>query len=42
MDSNAGPRGEKRLGRWVSAAIVMAALALGLAVLYHVNHHPNG
>ena len=40
MDSNAGPRGEKRLGRWVSAAIVMAALALGLAVLYHVNHHP--
>ena len=33
MDSNDGLRGEKRLGRWVSAAVVAAALVLGLAVL---------
>ena len=40
MDSNAGPRDEKRLGRWVSATIVTAAVALGLAALYHVNYYP--
>jgi membrane fusion protein, multidrug efflux system len=29
-----------RLGRWVSGAIVFAAVILGLIVLHHTNHHP--
>jgi membrane fusion protein, multidrug efflux system len=30
----------KQLGRWVSVAIVISAVVLGLVVLYHTNHHP--
>ena len=40
MNSETSPRSAKRLGPWVSGAIVMAALTLGLVVLYHTNHHP--
>jgi multidrug efflux system membrane fusion protein len=41
MDSEANvsaPR--RRLGRWISAGIVISAAALGLVVLYQTNHHP--
>jgi membrane fusion protein, multidrug efflux system len=31
---------DKRLGRWISVGIVMAAAALGLVVLYHINYYP--
>jgi membrane fusion protein, multidrug efflux system len=30
----------KRLGRWVSGAIVLGAVVLGLIVLHHTNDHP--
>ncbi len=30
----------RQLGRWVSGAIVAAAVILGLIVLYHTSHHP--
>jgi len=30
----------KQLGRWVSIGVVLAALALGLVVLYHANNSP--
>ena len=31
---------DKWLGRWISVGIVMAAVALGLVVLYHINCYP--
>jgi membrane fusion protein, multidrug efflux system len=31
---------DKRLGRWISVGIVMAAALLGLLVLYHINYYP--
>src|SRR6516162_6876567 len=31
---------DKRLGRWISVGIVMAAAVLGLMVLYHINYYP--
>jgi membrane fusion protein, multidrug efflux system len=31
---------DKRLGRWISVGIVMAAAVLGLVVLYHINYYP--
>jgi len=40
MSSDSSPRPRRRLGGWASAAIVLAALALGLVVLYHTNHYP--
>src|SRR4051794_36780832 len=41
MDSNAGTKApRRRLGRWIGAGIVIAALALGLVVLYQTNHYP--
>jgi membrane fusion protein, multidrug efflux system len=40
MSSDSSPRPERRLGGWASAAIVLAALALGLVVLYQTNHYP--
>ena len=30
----------KQLSRWVSIGILLAAIVLGLAVLYHINHSP--
>src|SRR5690348_1040228 len=30
----------KWLGRWISVGIVMAAVTLGLVVLYHINYYP--
>src|SRR5712672_2048835 len=30
----------KQLSRWVSIGILLAAVVLGLAVLYHINHSP--
>src|SRR5882762_3839706 len=30
----------KQLSRWVSICILLAAVVLGLAVLYHINHSP--
>ena len=37
---NTSPRPERQLGRWPSLGIVLAALALGLVVLYQTNHYP--
>lgn len=31
---------DKWLGRWISVGIVMAAVTLGLVVLYHINYYP--
>ena len=31
---------DKLLGRWISIGIVMAAVSLGLVVLYHINYYP--
>jgi multidrug efflux system membrane fusion protein len=31
---------DKRLGRWISVGIVMAAAVLGLVVLYQINYYP--
>src|ERR1700688_5058478 len=30
----------KQLSRWMSVGILLAAIVLGLAVLYHINHSP--
>lgn len=40
MDSDTSTKSRKLLGRWVSAGIVIAALALGLVVLYQTNYYP--
>jgi membrane fusion protein, multidrug efflux system len=40
MDLESSSKPNKRLGREVSIAIVIAAVTLGLVVLYHTNHHP--
>src|ERR1700740_3407428 len=40
MNTDTTTAPEKRLGRWVSVAIVTAAVMLGLAVLYHTNRYP--
>jgi membrane fusion protein, multidrug efflux system len=40
MDSDTISRPGKRLDPWVSGAILAAAVALGLMVLYRANHHP--
>ena len=31
---------DQRLGHWISGGIVLAAIALGLVVLYHLNYYP--
>jgi len=38
MDINPTP--ERQMGRWPSLGIVLAALALGLIVVYRTNHYP--
>jgi membrane fusion protein, multidrug efflux system len=38
MDSEISAR--KQIGRWISSAIVLAAVILGLIVLYHTNNYP--
>lgn len=38
LDTRAGP--ERLLGRWITVAILMAAVALGLVVLYYTSHDP--
>lgn len=40
MNSNAAPETGRRTWRWASVAIVAGAVALGLAVLHHLNHYP--
>ena len=40
MNSSEGPETGRRLGRRASAAIVAAAVVLGLVVLHHVNRYP--
>ena len=40
METNKNTRLRQLLGRWISIAIVAAAVVLGLFVLYHANHHP--
>jgi multidrug efflux system membrane fusion protein len=40
MDLDAHASTEKQLSRWISLGIVLAAIVLGLAVLYHINHYP--
>jgi len=30
----------RQLSRWVSIGILLGAIVLGLAVLYHINHSP--
>jgi multidrug efflux system membrane fusion protein len=40
MDSDTGTKSRKLLGRWVSVGIVIAAVVLGLVVLYHTNYYP--
>jgi membrane fusion protein, multidrug efflux system len=40
VDAENSPKLNQRLGRGVSIAIVVAAVTLGLIVLYHTNHYP--
>src|ERR1700756_1601500 len=40
MDTHRNMRLRQHLGRWISIAIVAAALVLGLFVLYHTNYYP--
>jgi membrane fusion protein, multidrug efflux system len=40
MDSETGTKYRKLLGRWLSVGIVIAAVTLGLVVLYHTNYYP--
>jgi membrane fusion protein, multidrug efflux system len=40
MDSDTGTKSRKLLGRWLSVGIVIAAVALGLVVLYYTNYYP--
>ena len=40
MDTDSTATAPKQLSRWVSIGAVLAALALGLVVLYHTNHSP--
>ena len=40
METNKSTRMRQLLGRWISVAILVAAVLLGLAVLYHANHYP--
>ena len=40
METISNKRPHRLLGRWISIAIVAAAMVLGLAALYHANYHP--
>jgi multidrug efflux system membrane fusion protein len=40
METTSNTRPHLLLGRWISIAIMAAAVALGLAVLYHANDYP--
>jgi len=40
MDADSNTSSYKPLGRWISIAILVATLVLGMAVLYHANHYP--
>jgi membrane fusion protein, multidrug efflux system len=40
MDLDAYARTEKQLSHWISLGIPLAAIVLGLVVLYHINHYP--
>jgi membrane fusion protein, multidrug efflux system len=40
METISNTRSHQLLGRWISIAIVAAAVVLGLAVLYHANYYP--
>lgn len=40
METNKSTRMRQLLGRWISVAILVAAVLLGLAVLYRANHYP--
>lgn len=40
MDIDSEPSSEKQLSRWLSIGIVLAAVALGLVVLYRASHNP--
>jgi multidrug efflux system membrane fusion protein len=40
MDLETHAKTEKQLNRWISLGILLAAVVLGLAVLYHANHSP--
>ena len=40
METNKSTGMRQLLGRWISVAIILAAIVLGLAVLYHANYYP--
>src|SRR6516164_11234962 len=40
MDTNSNASPGKQLSRWLSIAIVIAAIALGLTILYRYSHYP--
>jgi membrane fusion protein, multidrug efflux system len=40
MDSDTNNNARTRLGRWLSAGILVATISLGLVVLYRTNHYP--
>jgi membrane fusion protein, multidrug efflux system len=40
MDIDTNPTPPRRLGRWHTVAILIAALVLGFVVLYRTDHHP--
>jgi membrane fusion protein, multidrug efflux system len=40
METMTNTRPRQLLGRWISIAIVAAAVVLGLAVVYHANYYP--
>ena len=40
METDSSATAPRQLSRWVSIGVVLAAIALGLTVLYHANHSP--
>src|SRR5579859_4402140 len=40
METMTNTRPRQLIGRWISITIVIAAVVLGLAVLYQANHYP--
>lgn len=40
MDLDAHVTTEKQLSHWISLGILLAAVVVGLGVLYHINHYP--
>ena len=40
MDSDTSTNARRRVGRWVSVGVVIAAVSVGLMVLHRTNNYP--